>query len=98
MDYFESGPRYRKKHSQKSKSAKRSNHKHDYEKVIIKTLIGWRWGGRCRICGRINSGNGFSSKEFVRPESRYKSAISRSDFYSAAELQRIYPDVGIEEC
>lgn len=47
-------PKYRKKKtSSKSHSSKRSDHKHDYEKVIIEGwLFGWEWGERCKICGR----------------------------------------------
>lgn len=95
MSYYDNEPRHRKKHSQKSKAAKRADHKHEYEKVIIKTIFGYCWGGRCRICGRINEGNGYHSKEFIRPECRNKFAIGQRDFYTEQELQQLYHGVTI---
>lgn len=95
MDMYDESPRHRKKHSQKSKSVKRADHKHVYERVILQAIIGWRWGGRCRICGRLDGKWGFSSKEFLRPESRKKPAIGNRDFYSEAELHRLFPDTPV---
>lgn len=45
-------PKYRKKRS-KPKTP-RSNHKHDYEQVIIDTKFP-RVGTICRVCGRLNA-------------------------------------------
>lgn len=95
MDYFENEPRHRKKHPQNSKASKRADHKHEYERVIIKTFFGMHWGGRCKICGRINAGKYYSDKEFVRPECRNKFAIGLRDFYSVEELAVLYPGIEV---
>ncbi len=95
MDYYDEELRHRKKRSQKSKSAKRADHKHDYERIILQSFLGWRWGGRCRICGRLDGKWGFSSTEFVRPECRNKSSRSRRDYWTATELQQLFPNTPI---
>jgi len=67
--------RHRKqsKTSRTSQSARRSSHKHEYEKVIIREFIGYAWSSRCRLCGRFQSSySRFSTTrymDFRRPES-----------------------------
>ncbi len=95
MDYFEEEPRHRKKHSQKSKSSRRADHKHDYERVILQAFIGWCWGGRCRICGRIDSKEILGSQEFVRPECLRKPSRGNHDFWTAIELLHLFPNTPI---
>lgn len=31
-----------------SNSSKRADHKHQYERVIVKSFLGYRWGRKCR--------------------------------------------------
>ena len=53
MELDDQIPKHKKKKYSKSNSTKRSDHKHDYEKVILKTCLDIRWANRCRICGRF---------------------------------------------
>lgn len=54
-------PKYRKRKQQKSKSSKRSDHKHVYEKSILihlscfgdHAITGFYWTTHCSVCGRI---------------------------------------------
>lgn len=48
-------PKYRKKSkSSRSNSKRRSNHKHQYEKIAYRGgMFGFEWGKRCSVCGRI---------------------------------------------
>ena len=47
LQEYDEDVRHRKKSktSKTSKSVQRSNHKHEYEKVIIREFIGYAWGG-----------------------------------------------------
>lgn len=58
-------PKHKKKKAQTSKSNKRSDHKHQYEKIIIKNW-GWIWGERCVICGRIKTNYLVHCPEFCK--------------------------------
>ena len=55
LQEYDEDVRHRKKSktSKTSKSVQRSNHKHEYEKVIIREFIGYAWGGRCRLCAKF---------------------------------------------
>lgn len=95
--------RHRKqsKTSRTSQSARRSNHKHEYEKVIIREFIGYAWSSRCRLCGRFQSGySRFSTTrymDFRRPESFGKPGISNQDFLSLEEIRARYPGIPVYE-
>ena len=87
---------HKKRKDQKSKVSKRSDHKHDYEKIIGRGICGWVWIERCRICGKMKDGNWFGDEEFMKPEYRKERTIySSSYFYSEEELRELYPDVEI---
>lgn len=66
-------PAYRKKSKTASisNSQRRSDHKHKYEKIILKSIIGYQWGKKCGICGRIDDRPCISlqqRREFMKPE------------------------------
>ena len=100
-------PKHRKKSdsADKSVSAKRADHRHDYEKVIIQEdtagstdpLKRYYWGKRCRICGRVVDRGQFKSASregLVKKTVRI--AGSRIDVYfTADELHEKYPDTPI---
>lgn len=87
---------HRKKKEQTSKSSRRSDHKHRYEKIILQSFIGWSWGKRCTVCGRIeDDAKFFHSKEFIKPECVNKRGLSRDMFYGAEELKKKYSDIPI---
>lgn len=45
-------PKYRKKKINTSQTKNRSDHKHDYEKIIVESFLnGWQWGNKQ---GKIN--------------------------------------------
>ena len=83
----------------KSNSSKRSDHKHDYEKVILESWFGFEWGKRCTICGRIDSGPfNFSTSsrfDFMKPETTKKPGISFRDYLTIAEIKEKFPGVPI---
>lgn len=87
--------RYKKKKSQKSKSSKRSDHKHQYEDIIVKSLVGWQWAERCIICNRVKYKIAISDREFVRPECRQLPYVSQQTYYTYEELLKLYPNVDI---
>lgn len=95
IDFCDDNTPYRKKKDQKSKSSKRSDHKHQYEKIIIKSLIGWQWAQRCTICHRIKTKYCISDREFIKPECRQLPYVSRQTYYSYEEMVELYPDVEI---
>lgn len=100
---FGENVRHRKKSktSKTSKSVQRSNHKHEYEKVIIREFIGYTWGGRCKFCGKFQSHyRHFSTSrylDFRRPESLEQSWISNESFFNLEEIRTKFPDVPIYE-
>ena len=55
--------------TKKSISAKRADHRHDYEHVIIQEglpdspdpLKSFFWGKRCKICGRVDDSDWFKA-------------------------------------
>ena len=88
-------PKYKKRKNNSSKSSKRSDHKHDYQLVIMGGFIGWAWVDRCRICGRVKAKPFSSHKEFMKPEFRNLPYHCSDSFYSYEELKELYPDVEI---
>lgn len=88
---------YKKKKKQKSKSNKRSDHKHNYEKVIMKSVIGWMWARKCKICGRLDYKLAVSAQEFQRPECRQLPYSNRQCYYTYEELKELYPEIKIIE-
>lgn len=96
MDFLnEEIPKYKKKKNGKSKSNRRSSHKHEYELIIMPNfLMGYGWCDRCKICGRLREMTYSKSLEGMR---RPKSGkyISSADYYTAKELHKMYPNVNI---
>ena len=92
-------------HRKKSKSAarsvinKRSNHKHDYENVIIRSWDeqSFFWGERCRICGRVKDGNWAKAdayKDFVK-KTVCVNGYTFKVFYEPSEVRKMHPDTAI---
>ena len=83
------------KTADKSSSAKRSDHKHDYEKVILESFFGFKWGYRCRICGRIDSKpTKFSMSgrdSFLKPEAVNKAGVKYRDWLTIPEMRSKFP-------
>jgi len=94
-------PRHRRKSrtASKSNSSKRADHKHQYEKIILKWIFGFRWSRRCSICGRIDdSFGGFSAslyQDFLKPEAKNSRGISSRDYLSISEIRAKFPGVDI---
>lgn len=95
IDFCDKDTPHKKKKDQKSKSNKRSNHKHQYEKIIIKGFIGWQWAERCTICHRIKCNYHTSDREFIKPDCRQLPYVSRQTYYSYEEMLELYPDIEI---
>ena len=99
MDFYDDVPRHKKKKSQKSKAKMRSDHKHEYEKIIINSMFGWKWGKRCVICGRIDEGHAFSSRDkedFLKPDlTKSNNRISFRDYLSIQEIEEKFPHIPI---
>ena len=95
-DYIQEIPKHKKKSENKSKSNKRSNHKHDYERVILQQWgDNYSWGKRCKICGRVidewkRTEDLIKSKYYI---SEFKSTIEI--FYSPSELKKKFPNLPI---
>ncbi len=75
FDDFELPPKYRKKSktARRSNVRKRADHKHDYEKMIVRDVFGFFWGRKCRICGKINDSfkiSDLKSDDFTVTESK----------------------------
>ncbi len=93
--------RHRKKSktSSKSNSSKRADHKHQYERIILKWICGFRWAKRCAICGRVDdSFGGFSSaryQDFIRPAEENRSRIVNHNYLSIPEIRTKYPSIDI---
>lgn len=93
--YDDEAPKYKKKKDNKSKSNRRSSHKHEYKDILLEGfLFGFCWTEKCTICGRLKSKPYAASTEgLMRP--RTHSYIGREDYYSAEELHEKYPDIEI---
>ena len=93
-------PKYIKsKNAKKSKAKNRSDHKHEYETVLIGGWFGFAWTERCVVCGRLKEkytcGFGTQDDGTRRPESFRKGYISSKDYYTADELHERFPDIKI---
>lgn len=89
-------PKYKKRKNNSSKSSKRSDHKHDYQPVIMKGfIVGWIWADKCRICGRVKAKHFSARKELMKPEFRSRPYYCSDFFYSYEELKELYPDAEI---
>ena len=87
---------HRKKKQQTSKSSHRSDHKHEYEKIILESFVGWCWGKRCVVCGRVDGKmHLFYNKDFIKPECVGLRYLSKDMFYSVKELKEKYNGVPI---
>lgn len=96
MEDFNDIPKYHKKGKRsKSNSNKRSNHKHEYEKIIYEDWFGYSWGKRCKICGRIDTYYSHFSSENYKD---FRGTIihgGRSRSMSPAEIRQVIPNVPI---
>ena len=72
-----------------SNSSKRADHKHQYERVIVKSFLGYRWGRKYALSA--------NSRDFMKAEAIGKPGICYSDYLSIAEIRSKYPDVPIFE-
>lgn len=94
--------KYRKKKSQKSKSSKRSDHKHQYEKTITMNtgLHGnmppdFYWSTHCAICGRRGEFS-IDNDDFRKPEYIGRKLFWASDMcLSQEEVFAKYPDIPV---
>lgn len=101
--------KYRKKKPQNSKSSRRSDHKHVYEKCIQigynrfrPELISYiRWSMHCSVCGRedyVGSVYWEDDEVFIKPEYRGRHLWSAPDMYRPVEeILSEFPDVPVYE-
>lgn len=78
---------YKKK---KKKKSSQSDHKHNYEKVIVRDWFWSIWHKRCKICGRMQMLLGEGNKDFTV---RVSPAGLR--FMTLQEIHEKFPDVDI---
>ena len=94
------------KTSSKSSSRKRSDHKHDYEPVIIESGLSqekYYWVKRCKVCGRVEDNYGWfmpnAKKGLVKKKETVKlksgGTYTFEIFYSFRELQKLFPGTAI---
>ncbi len=93
--FFSDVPMHKKKRPQTSKSIKRSDHRHGYERIIAQTPVGWDWGERCMFCGRLSNKFLFASRDFIRPDRIGGVGISSDDFYCLEEIRQQFPNIPI---
>ena len=84
--------RKKSKTSNKSKADKKSDHKHTYEKCIVRGIFGFCWGEVCSVCGKHKSPDYFSYKDFTKPEYKDKHFINASSQYSFDEIRKMHPN------
>ena len=90
-------PSYRKKKpSGKSKSEKRSDHKHEYETCIVKYVF-FNWGQRCKVCGRIKTDWQRSDRELIKPEFQHVRSFSLDYYLPVKEMRSKFPGVKVIE-
>lgn len=75
---------------------KKSNHKHEYEKIILHYLGDtFAWGRECRICGRIDStfkSSNWNTDDFkISGENKY----GEWEKICLSEIHEKYPDYKI---
>lgn len=94
-------PKYKKKTtSTKSDSNKRSDHKHRYKTVIIRsTGVGYYFSRMCPKCGRVAKGNHSRAVELLKPEEVHKPGVSFDfrDYLSIEEIRKKFPGIDIYE-
>ena len=96
----EESPRHRKKSqtASRSNSEKRSDHKHDYEKIVFDGFLGYRWGKRCRICGRISDCyshfSAMNRQDFLKDGDR-QAGITYRAVLTPEEIRAKYPGIKI---
>lgn len=94
--------KYRKKKPQNSKSSKRSNHKHQYEKSItMQTGIhgdlppSFYWSTHCSVCGRLGDFS-IDNDDFRKPEYRGRNLYWGKDMYLPKDVVfSMYPDIPV---
>lgn len=88
---------HRKKKPQTSKASHRSNHKHQYERIIIESFVGWNWGKRCTICGRISSSGWpvLHNGDFLKPKYANARGVASYMFLNIKELKEKHKGVPI---
>ena len=95
QDFYDEVPKHKKKKDGKSKSNRRSSHKHEYEDILLSGwLFGFSWTERCKICGRLKSKSYSAAKEGLMKPRTHK-YISNADYYTAEELHEKFPDIDI---
>jgi hypothetical protein len=97
-DFFENEKYgYRKKKDQFSKSNRRSDHKHDYEKIIVPGLFGYMFAQRCTLCGRIKHYSFAQTryKEFLKGNRRNSFGIGGNDIMTPDEIHAAFPGIRI---
>lgn len=88
------------KTSSKSNSSKRSDHKHDYEKIVVESFFGYKWGCRCKICGRIDSKpmkfSNVGKDDFLKPDEPLNGRfLNVNSWLSIQEIRKKFPDTPI---
>ena len=89
-------PKYRKKKSNSSRSEKRADHKHDYQRVIVGNRLGsgaWHWSKRCSVCGRFGLDKTMTN-EFLKPNT-FDNVWRLFAYLSLDEVRQKYPDTPI---
>lgn len=100
QEYIGDIPKYRKKRPRVSKSAKRSDHKHQYVKTITMTRLrsgseDFHWSTHCSICGRGGDFN-IDNDDFRKPEWKGKILLwAQNMCISFDEVVKRYPDIPI---
>lgn len=94
MPYSNDIPKHKKKKNNSSRSDKRSNHKHIYEKVITENFLGFfAWAERCSVCGKFKNQFSFDYEGLIEPsEDR---ALMPRNAYTAQELRQKFPNTRI---
>lgn len=95
-------PKYRKKReSNTSKASKKTNHKHEYNLVIVESANGslWKPANRCTICGRIKELNFNEMQALYRNHKNHDSNSVLSLFWLGCrtkdEAKQAFPEADI---
>lgn len=92
---YEENAKYKKKKDQSSKSNRRSDHKHNYVKIIKSGwLMGYTWAYRCSICGRTKSVPYAESTIGLTREVKPK-IYGKDTYLSLKEIHEKYPETDI---
>lgn len=87
--------KYKKRKPQNSKVSKRSDHKHQYEDVIVNLGFAFALKQRCKICGRLNKDK-YLTKKYTKILSTGKTFVANSPL-DIEEIKKIYPNIPIIE-